>query len=138
MRMLDIRQRPQFSPEVWSKHDSALQCQTVHTNKAEVTHLIIALFSHLFLQLQVFNKHIALTRKRITSLRTLLLGLNHEESLTRGRLCQAESSCLSPSQREKVEQRKIRFANICGEFTRENAEQFASEIKIGFNEFYVE
>ena len=32
-------ERPQFSPEVWSKHDSALQCQTVHTNKAEVTHL---------------------------------------------------------------------------------------------------
>ena len=42
-------ERPQFSPEVWSKYDSALQCQTVQTNKAEVTHLFITWFIHLFL-----------------------------------------------------------------------------------------
>ena len=131
-------ERPQFSPEVWSKHDSALQCQTVPTNKAEVTPMFITLFWHLFLQLQVFYKHIALTRKRITSLRTLLQGLNHEESLARERLCQGVPSYLSPDQKKKMEQRKIRFANICREFTRENAEQFASKIKIDFNDFFVE
>ena len=34
-------ERPELSPEVWSKYNSALHCQTVETNKAEVTHLFI-------------------------------------------------------------------------------------------------
>ena len=32
---------PLFSPEMWSKYNSALQCHMVNTNKAEVTNLYI-------------------------------------------------------------------------------------------------
>ena len=39
---------PLYSPEVWSKHNSAVQCQTVQTNKAEVTDFSLLYCLHLF------------------------------------------------------------------------------------------
>ena len=82
MRMRSRQYRPMrvlhSGPEVWSKYNSALQGQTLQTNKAEVTHLLITLLINFFLHVQVFNKHITVTRKRITNLRTIFQGLIDE------------------------------------------------------------
>ena len=40
-------ERPLFSPEMWSKYNSALQCHTLNTNKAEVADLFI-IYLYLF------------------------------------------------------------------------------------------
>ena len=37
-------ERPLYSPEVWSKHNSAVQCQTLQTNKAEVTDFSLLIY----------------------------------------------------------------------------------------------
>ena len=136
--------KPRFAPEMWNKSESAQRCREVTTNNAEVRIqiLLIYRFFKLFIS-QVFNKHIAICRRKMCNLWTLLEGLREEEGLTREKISQASQGIvpyyMTTSREKKRKQMKEQFAKLCSEVTRENALNFSKENAAVFDDcYYVE